>query len=383
MEFDFSDEQLMIQKVARDFVRKEVAPRVADFDRKGYYDPSIVRRMGELGFTGGVLPTKYGGSEMSYMALALMLEELGYVCLVTATYAGWPSCSLGQGLLQYGSEEQKLKYLKPLAMGVTSAGTGVTEPHSGTDIVRNMETTARRDGDSYVLSGSKMWISNLELADWFITFAQSDKSREHRGINAFIVEKGSPGLSVHPFDDLLGKRYFKTGELVLEEVRVPIENLVGREYEGYKVLMAGTEMGRLSCAARCVGQTRAILDASIEYAKQRVVFGRPIGEYQLIQSKITDMMVGLEGARLMTYKLAWLKDRGVERAQLEASMAKMYATDVQMAAATEAVQIHGAYGCSSEYDVSRYFRDAKICQIIDGTNEIHRVIIAEHGLGHR
>ena len=383
MKFDFTEEELMIQKAARDFARKEIAPRVADFDRSGEYDPAIVRKMAELGFLGGVLPAKYGGSEMSYTALALMLEEIGYVCLVTATHAGWPSCSLGQGLLQYGTEEQRLKYLVPLVQGIGFGGTGVTEPHSGTDIVRNMETTARRDGDSYVLNGSKMWISNLELADWFITFAQADKSRGHKGINAFIVEKDSPGLSVHPFDDLLGKRYFKTGELALEDVRVPKENLVGREYEGYKVLMAGTEIGRLSCAARCVGQTRATLDASIEYAKQRMAFGQPIGKYQLIQSKITDMMVGLEGARLMVYKLAWLKDNGVERAQREASMAKMYATDVLMRAATEAVQIHGAYGCSSEYDVSRYFRDAKLCQIMDGTNEIHRVIIAEHGLGYR
>ena len=383
MKFDFTEEELMIQKTARDFARQEVAPRVADFDKEGYYDPAIVSKMGELGFTGGVLPAEYGGAGMSYTALALLLEELGYACLVTATYAGWPSCSLGQGLLRYGTEEQKFKYLKPLAEGTGFGGTGVTEPHSGTDIVRNMETTARKDGDHYVLNGTKMWISNLELAEWFITFAQADKSRGHKGINAFIVEKGSPGLSVHPFDDLMGKRYFMTGELVLDGVRVPGENLVGEEYEGYKVLMAGTEIGRLSCAARCVGQTRAILDASIDYAKQREAFGQPLGKYQLIQSKITDMMVGLEGARLMVYKLAWMKDQGVERAQQEASMAKMYATDVQMKSATEAIQIHGAYGCSSEYDVNRYFRDAKTCQIMDGTNEIHRVIIAEHGLGYR
>jgi len=383
MDFAFTSEQRAIQQLARDFAQKEVAPFVAEWDRLGTYPAEIPRRLGQLGLMGGVLQEEYGGAGMDHISLTLMLEELARVCFMTAVMAGWPSCSLGRGIMTYGTEEQKRKYIVPLVRGEKLGGTGVTEPHSGTDIVRQMQTTAVKDGDAYLISGTKTWISNLHLAQWFITFATLDKSLGHRGICAFVVEKNWPGVSTHPFKNLVGARTHGCGELVLDRVRVPQENLVGREYEGYKVLMAGTEIGRLACAARAVGQIQACLDESIKYAQSRIVFGQPIGKYQLIQAKITDMVVGLEAARLLTYKLAWLKDQGVERVQREASIAKMYATDVLMQAALNACQIYGAYSCSDEYPVGRFFRDAKFQQILDGTNEIHRVIIAEHALGYR
>ncbi|MBI4596583.1 MAG: acyl-CoA dehydrogenase family protein [Candidatus Tectomicrobia bacterium] len=381
MDFDFTDEERMIQKAAGDFARKEIAPKIAEFDRGECYDPEIFKKMGELGFTGGVLPKKYDGSEMSYVGLALMIEEIARYCVFSAVLAGYASCSGGQGTLKYGTEEQKLKYLAALCRGEKPCATGVTEPHSGTDIVRVMETTVKKDGDFYIVNGTKAWISNLEHAQWFITFAQMDKSRGHRGICAFIIEKDWPGVTATPYKNLMGDRYFKTGELVFEDVRVPKENLVGKELEGYKVLMCGTEIGRLACAARSLGQIRACLEESVSYAKQRVVFGRPIAEYQLIKAKIADMALGLEAGRFLTYHLAWMKDKGMEGVQKEASMAKLYTSDVLMKSATEAVQIHGAYGIHDEYNVGRYFRDAKVTQIYDGTQEIHRVIIGDHTLG--
>ena len=300
MDFDFTDEERMIRDTAMNFARKEVAPRVPEFDREERYDIEIFRKMGKLGFTGGVIPKKYGGSEMSYVGLALMLEELARACLFTDTLAGYASCSGGQGTLKYGTEEQKSKYLAALCRGEKSCATGVTEPHSGTDIVRVMETTVKKDGDHYVVNGSKAWITNLEHADWFITFAQMDKNRGHKGICAFLIEKKWPGVTATPYKNLMGDKYFKTGDLVFEDVHVPKENLVGNEFEGYKVLMCGTEIGRLACSARSLGQTRACLEDSIGYAKQRVVFGRPISEYQLIKAKIADMVVGLEAGRFLT-----------------------------------------------------------------------------------
>lgn len=285
--------------------------------------------------------------------------------------------------MTYGTEEQKLNFLAPLCRGEKSCATGVTEPHSGTDIVRVMETTCKREGDYYVVNGTKAWISNLTNADWFITFAQMDKSKGHKGICAFLIDKNSPGVTIARYHNLMGMKYFNTGDVIFQDVRVPKKNLVGKEFEGYKVIMCGTEIGRLACAARCLGQIQSCLEASVAYAKERVVFNKPIAEYQLVKTKITDMVVGLKAAQFLTYYLASLHDKGIEGLQLEASQAKLFASDVLMKAATDAVQIHGAYGTHDEYNVGRYFRDAKVTQIYDGTNEIHRVIIAEHALGYR
>ncbi|MBI4504228.1 MAG: acyl-CoA dehydrogenase family protein, partial [Chloroflexi bacterium] len=336
-----------------------------------------------VGLMRGVYPEAYGGAAMEFVALAALIEELARVCSATALMAGWPSCSAGQGLWTYGREEQKRQFLAPFLAGERVGAVAMTEPHSGSDVARKLETRCARDGDAYVISGAKSWITNLQLCSWFITFATLDPRLGSRGICAFLVDRDTPGVSIHPFKNKVGARTWVSGEVIYDRVRVPAERLVGHEGEGYKVLLAGAEIGRLACAARCLGQIWACVEAATQYARERIVFEQPIGRYQLIQSKITDMVVAQEAARLLTYRLAWLKDQGFERCQREASIAKLFASDALMQIATDACQIHGAYSCSPEYAVGRYFRDAKFAQIYDGTSEIHRVMIAEHALGYR
>jgi len=384
MDFALTEEELAIKRVAREFAQKEVAPYVREWDRDCYYPArEIGAKLGKLGLTGGVIAEKYGGAEMDFMCLVMAADGASYVDSMTGNLITHISCSLGQGTLTYGSEHLKQKYIAPTARGERFGATGVTEPHSGTDIVRRMETMVTKDGDDYIINGTKMWVSNLAWADWMITFGTIDKSLGHRGLCAFILETDWPGITLRPFKNLMGYRNMSTGEVVLDNVRVTKEHLVGEEREGFKVLMTGTEIGRLACAARALGQIEACIDYSVKYAQERVVFDQPIGRYQLVQSKICDMVVGYEAAKLLTYKLAWLKDQGVERCQKEASIAKLYATEVLMKSATDAVQIHGAYGVSDEYPVGKIFRDAKVSQIIDGASEINVVIVGEWALGYR
>ncbi|MBI3968471.1 MAG: acyl-CoA dehydrogenase family protein [Chloroflexi bacterium] len=383
MQFGLTDEQKSIAQTAREFVQRECAPHIVEWDANETYSVEVPKKLAALGMLGGTLPAKYGGAELDHVSLVLMIEGLATVCTITATIAGFVSCSLGQGTMLYGTEEQRQKYVAAAARGERFGATGLTEPHSGTDIVRKMETTATRDGDEYVIRGRKLWISNLPWADWFITFATLDRSLGHKGVCAFIVEKQWPGVSWQVIKNKMGARTFGTGELVLDEVRVPRENLVGKEYEGYKVLMAGGEMSRFACAARSIGQMETCLRESVRYAKERIVYEQPIGRYQLVQAKIADMAVGLETARLLTYKMAWLKDQGAQRMQRESSMAKLYATEVLQRSATDACQIFGAMAIAPESAVGRIYRDAKVQAIYDGTNDIHRVMIGEWELGYR
>ena len=383
MDFSITPEQQALIDTARAFARKEVAPHVERFEREEHYPRELAERMGALGLVGGAIPEAYGGVGLDYVTLSLLLEELATVDVMTAVIAGWPSCSLGRPILLYGSEELKQRYLVPLCQGKMFGATGVTEPHSGTDIVRTMETTVRRDGDDYVLNGTKTWISNARNADFFLTYGTIDKSRGMRGICAFVVDARLPGISIAPIVNKAGARSQGTAQVFFEDVSVPASHRLLPEGEGYKSLMCGTEIGRLACAARSVGQIRACLDLAVAYARERQVFGQPIGRYQLIQSKIAEMRVSLDAATLLTRRLAWLLDSGVERCQEEASIAKLFATDALMRAAEHAYQIHGAYGVAEEYHVGRIFRDAKIAQIYDGTNEIHQTIIGEWELGYR
>ncbi len=366
----------------REFARREIAPRVADYDREERFPADIVRKAGELGWIGAAISPEYGGQGLDWLSFTMVIEELSRVCHIIGLSVSLPSGLAGAGILRYGSEQQKLERIAPLARGETFAGAGVTEPGGGTDVA-NMATRCRRDGDDYVINGAKAWISMLDHADWFLTFATLDPALGRKGVCAFIVDRDTPGLSTHPYKNKLGFRPVATGDLVLEDVRVPAANRVGEEGEGYQVAMAAVETGRLSVAARAVGVAQACLDASVAYARQREVFGQEIGRFQLVQSMITDMVVGVEGARRMTYDLARSKDAGVERPRRDASLAKLHATDTAMSAATNAVQIHGAYGVSEEYPVARYFRDAKVFQIIEGNNQLHRGLVAEYALGYR
>ncbi|MDR0358065.1 MAG: acyl-CoA dehydrogenase family protein, partial [bacterium] len=269
MEFAESEEQAQIRDLVRRFAEKEIAPHVAEWDRDETFPKAMSKRFSDLGLLGGTLPAEYGGAELSYATMTAVIEELGYFSPMAGMVCGHPSCSLGLGLLQYGSEDLKRRYLTPTLQGELVGAAAVTEPHSGTDVVRRMETTARRDGSAYVLNGAKAWISNVVNADWFLTFATVDRSREHRGVCAFIVDRQLPGVGARQFPGNVGARTFVSGEVELAGVRVPEENLIGAEGEGYKVLMAGTEIGRLACAARAVGQLRACLDLSVGYARDR------------------------------------------------------------------------------------------------------------------
>jgi alkylation response protein AidB-like acyl-CoA dehydrogenase len=367
---------------AREFAAKEILPHVAEYDREERFPVEIVKKAATMGWLGAALPERYGGFGLDWLSFVMLIEEISKACHIIGLAISFPSGLAGAGILRYGSDRQKELYLPPLAAGETFAGAGVTEPGSGTDVA-NMATTCRREGDEYVLSGAKAWISMLDVADWFLTFATLDRQRGRSGVCAFIVPRDTPGLALRPYRNKLGFRPLATGDLVLDNVRVPVESLVGQEGEGYAVAMAAVETGRLSVAARALGIAQGCLEASVKYANQRVVMGREIGRYQLVQSMITDMVVGVESARHFVHQVAQAKDAGVLRPRREASLAKMHATDVAMSAATAAVQIHGAYGVSEEFPVARYFRDAKVFQIVEGSNQIHRSIVAEYALGYR
>jgi len=382
MDFSLTDEQRQYQALVRDFAVKEVAPHVKDYDREERYPVEIVKKMAALGFIGGTIPEEYGGPGIDHLTMALGIEEMSRVCIHMGSAMGRASGLVGAGILQFGTEEQKRTYLVPVARGEVFAGTAVTEPHSGTDVAA-METTAVRKGDEYVLDGSKIWISGVGIASWYLTFATLDRAKGPKGICAFIVERGFPGFSERPIRNKLAFRPTQVGELIFEDCRVPAGNLVGREGEGLRVALCAVENGRLSVACRAVGLAQACLDESVRYARQRVVFGKKIAEYQLVQAKIAEMVLGVESARYFAHRLAWLKSRGVKRARREASIAKLHATEIAFRAASDAVQIHGAYGASEEYNVGRYLRDAKFLQVVEGVNDIHRVLIAEYALGLR
>lgn len=368
---------------ARDFARREIAPHVAAYDREERFPVDIVRKAAELGWIGAVIPEEYGGAGLDWLSFARLIEEVSRVCHMVGLAISMPSGLVGGGILRFGTEDQKQRYITPLVRGETFAGAGVTEPGGGTDVA-SMRTTCRREGDEYVINGAKAWISMLDHADWFLTFGTLDRSLGRRGVCAFIIDRNTPGVSVAPYHNKLGFRPVASGDLVLDDVRVPVENRVGEEGDGYKVAMAAVETGRLSVAARAVGLAQGCLDASVSYARERQVFGNDIGRFQLVQSMITDMVVGIEGARRMLYDLARGYDAGaIKRPRRDASLTKMHATDVAMMAATHAVQIHGAYGVSEEYPVARYFRDAKVFQIIEGNNQLHRGLVAEYALGYR
>jgi alkylation response protein AidB-like acyl-CoA dehydrogenase len=375
-------EQAVLREAAREFARREITPRVADYDRAEQFPREIVEKTAELGWIGAVLPPEYEGAGLDWLSFAMLIEEISRACHVVGLVFSMPTGLVGAGILKYGTEEQKQRYIVPLVRGQSFAGAGVTEPGSGTEVSK-MATTYRQDGDSFVLNGAKAWISMLDVGDWFLTFATRDRSLGRQGISAFIVPRDTPGLTLRPYKNKLGFRPLSTGDLVLQDVRVPGENLVGVEGQGYDVAMAAVETGRLSVAARAVGLAQACLDASVSYARTRIVMGDEIGRFQLVQSMITDMTIGVESARHFVYRLAACKDAGIQRPRREASLAKMHASDVAMASATNAVQIHGAYGVSEEYPVARYFRDAKVFQIVEGTNQLHRGMVAEYALGYR
>jgi butyryl-CoA dehydrogenase len=374
MNFQLSEEHEMLRKMVRDFARKEVEPTAAERDEEERFDRKLFDQMAELGLTGIPWSEEYGGIGSDYLSYVIAVEELSRVCASTGvtlsahtSLAGWP-------LNAFGSEEQKQKFLRPMAEGKLMGAYGLTEPGSGSD-AGGMKTTAKLDGDHYILNGSKIFITNGGEAEIYIVFAQTDKEKRHKGITAFIVEKGTPGFSMGKKEKKLGIRSSPTLEIIFEDCRVPVENRLGEEGQGFKIAMKTLDGGRNGIAAQAVGIAQGALDAATAYAKERKQFGKPIGENQGIGFKLADMATKIEAARLLTYQAAWKESQGLPYGK-ESAMSKLYAGDISMEVTTEAVQVFGGYGYTKDYPVERYMRDAKITQIYEGTNEIQRLVIS-------
>ncbi|EGL82560.1 acyl-CoA dehydrogenase domain-containing protein [Caldalkalibacillus thermarum TA2.A1] len=381
MNFAFTEEQEMLRKMVRQFVDKEIMPYIKEWDEQGQFDPKILKRLGELNLMGVCIPEKYGGSGMDYNSLAIVCEELERGDTAFRTAVSVHTALNSMTLLQWGTEEQKQKYLVPQATGEKIGAFGLTEPNAGSD-VKAMNSTAVRDGDYYILNGQKTWISLCDLADHFIVFAYTDKSKGHRGISAFIVERTMPGFSSKAIKGKLGIRAGNTGEIFFDNVKVPKENLLGEEGEGFKIAMSALDNGRFSVAAGACGLIMACLEASVQYCHERKTFGKEIGQHQLVKQMIANMEAKLQMARLLVYKAGWLKNQGIRNTR-ETSLAKWKACDFAFEAASDAVQIHGAYGYSNEYPVERYLRNAKAPVIYEGTREIHTLMQADYVLGYR
>ncbi|KNE21512.1 acyl-CoA dehydrogenase [Virgibacillus pantothenticus] len=373
MNFELTDEQEMLRKMVREFAENEVAPSAAERDENERFDRGIFDQMAELGLTGIPWPEEYGGIGSNYMSYVIAVEELSRVCASTGvtlsahvSLASWP-------IYQYGTEEQKHTFLKRLATGESLGAYALSEPSAGSDVV-SMLTTAKDDGDSYVLNGNKVWITNGGVADIYIVFAKTDADQRHKGITAFIVEKGTEGFSFGKKEKKLGIRSSPTTELIFENCRIPKENRLGQEGEGFKIAMTTLDGGRNGIAAQALGIAQGALDAATAYAKERVQFGKPIAENQGISFKLADMATEVEAARLLTYQAAWLESEGLPYGKASA-MSKLFAGDAAMRITVEAVQVFGGYGYTKDYPVERYMRDAKITQIYEGTNEIQRLVI--------
>ncbi len=383
MDFNLSEEHLQVQKVVHDFCQKEVAPIIKEADRTQTMHPSILPRMAELGILGICIPEKYGGQGFDYITLGLVCEELEamdtHLRVVMSVHMGLNSMAL----LQWGTEEQKQKFLVPQARCEKYAMFGLTEPGVGSDVA-NMASTARRDGDSYIINGEKMWISLATRAHNILWVARTNPERPdpHDQLSAFIIETDRPGISVGDIHGKLGVRAGSTGWVSCQDVRVPASNRLGEEGEGFKIAMSCLDNGRYTVGAGAVGLIRASLEASVKYAKERKAFGKEISKHQLVQQKIATMVRDYEMGRLQYLQVGWMKNMGMRNTR-ETSLLKWFATDASFEAAHQAIQIHGAYGYSDEYDVERYLRNARGAIIYEGTSEIHQLIQAGYALGYR
>ncbi len=375
MDFSLTDRQAEIQSLAREFARHEVAPLARVMDEQGRMAPELVRRMAELGLLGGPLPAEYGGGGWDHISLALVYEELGRVDSSVRGFLTVHTSLVSLALLGMGSEAQKASYLPRLAAGELIGCYCLTEPEAGSDAA-GLKCLARPSGDQYVLNGEKIWITNGRRAELAIVFATQDPAARHRGIAAFLVETDTPGLRREPMPGReLGHRAADHARFVFSDCRIPASSLLGRPGEGFQVAMAALDQGRLGVAAGALGVAQACLDASVDFSRTRHQFGRPIGEFGMIQASLADMAVEVEAARVLVYRAAWLKDQGTPSTR-ETSMAKLYATEAAARAASAAVLIHGGRGYSNEYPVERYYRDIKGLQIYEGTSHIQRIVIA-------
>jgi butyryl-CoA dehydrogenase len=378
MRLDLTDEQQMIQTMAREFAQEHVAPIASEIDRDARFPHETVKRMGELGLLGIVVPEQWSGGGADTVSYVVALEEIAKVCASHAVVMSVNNSLYCDPVWKYGTDEQRARFLKPVASGHALGCFALTEPEAGSD-ARNQRTVAVRDGNDYVLTGRKMFISTGREASFVLVFAQTDAAKAHRGISAFVVEKGTPGLSVSKTEDKLGIRASDTAELVFDGCRVPAANRLGEEGKGFHIALATLDGGRIGIAAQAVGIAAGAYERSVAYARERRSFGVPIGQHQMVQWMIADMATAIDGARLITLKAATLKDAGRPYTK-EASMAKLFAAETAMKVATDAIQVHGGYGYIREAEVERYFRDAKITQIYEGTSQIQKLVIAREVL---
>ncbi len=371
----------MIRETARSFVDKEVIPAVKSWEEKGEIPRAVTQKMADLGFFGIPIPEEYGGAGMDYVSFALVVEEIARGCNSLRTTLSVQTSLAGTTLNAFASKAQKEKYLTPTAQGKILGAWALTEPDAGSDAA-NQRTTASLDGDEWILNGSKRFISNGNVADYVVVFARQPGTKGHDGISAFLVEKGTPGFSAPNVETntKLGLRASPTADLAFDDCRIPEENIIGKEGEGWEEAMYVLNHGRLGVAAGAVGVGQACLEASINHAREREAFGRPIAAFQLIREMIAEMALDVEAARLLYLKAAWQRDQGVDNT-LAVSLSKLFGAQMAMRCADRAVQIHGGYGFSGEYPVERHFRDAKILGIYEGTNEIQKLIIAREVIG--
>ena len=381
--YSLSDEHKMIQNAARDFAQKEILPVAAEFDESGEFPRETIKKMGALGFMGLEIPEAYGGAGMDTLAYVLALEE---ICKADASHGVIMSVNNSlycHGIMKFGTEEQKKKFVTPIASGKSIGGYSLTEPQSGSD-AGTMESRAVRDGDHHIVNGRKSWVTSGPVADYFVVFMMTDPTKKQKGVSAFLVEGNTPGLIRGKKEPKLGIRASATSELIFEDCRVPAVNLLGKEGAGFKIAMTVLDAGRIGIATQALGIAEAAYEAARQYAVTREAFGQPIGQFQGTGFKIADMKTRIEASRLLIYNAAMAKEKSKKdggRYSLEASMAKLFASETAMYVTHQAVQIHGGMGYSKELPVERYFRDAKITEIYEGTSEIQRLVISRSELG--
>ena len=376
MSYELNEEQKMIQAMVKGFARESILPTAAERDKTKEFPKDIIKQMGELGLMGMSVPPEYNGAGVDTISYSLALQEIGYACASTAVIMSVHNSVSCGPIYRFGSDFLKENYLKPLAAGTRLGCFAVTEPGAGSDPA-GAKSTAKKDGNSYILNGTKAWITSGKNADVVVATAYTDKAKKHRGISSFVLEKGMPGFIVGPEEDKMGQRASDCTSLIFEDCRVPAENLLGEEGQGFIIAMTALDEGRIGIASLSVGLSQACLDAAVTYAQERVQFGSPLSKFQGIRWMIADMAVQIEAARLLTFNAASMKDRG-EKFTREASMAKLFASETANRSAYQAIQIHGGYGYSKEYPAERYYRDARVLTIYEGTSEVQRIVIANN-----
>lgn len=379
MDFELKPEHTQIRDTVRKFCLKEVIPYAEEWERNEVFPRDTIRHMGQLGFFASPFPEKYGGTELGFLANSIVAEELGRASLGLACCLNMQSGTCPMTIYLNGTEEQREKYLPGIISGELLGCFAVTEPNAATDVA-GIETKAIREGDFYVLNGSKMWITHASIFDAGVCFAKTDPSQRHKGLSAFIIERKMEGLTGIPIKDKLGVRCSDTGEIVFEDCKVPKENLIGEEGQGFAIAESSLAYGRTNIAARSLGIAQAAVDASIKYANEREQFGKKIGEFQMNKQIIADMVANTEASRLLVYRSAWLQDQG-QPGLLESAIAKFFASEAAVQSVIGAAKIHGAYTYSTEYPIARLYRDVMLMTAGEGTSNIQRIIIANHALG--